>query len=136
MARSSSLSGDTARALAPILVPLVTKVVLPLAIDSMRRRGRFDTDAFIEQAQESLGKGMKESGGELKDLGEKYAEKGEEIYGELRKHGADLIEALSEKGGQWFERARPRRRRRSRLLWGLLGAAAVAGIGFVILSRD
>jgi hypothetical protein len=135
MARSSSLSGDTARALAPILVPLVTKVALPLAIDSLRRRGRFDTDAFIDQARESLGKGIKESGGELKDLGEKYADKGEELYGELRKQGADLIEALAEKSGDWFESARPRRRRRSKLLW-VLGAAAVVGVGFVLLSRE
>lgn len=135
MSRSDNLPRDTARALAPFLVPLVTKVALPLAIDSLRRRGRFDTDAFIEQAQEHLGKGMKESGDELKDLGGKYAEKGEEIYGELRKHGADLIEALQEKGTEWYEKARPRRRRRSKLIW-ILGAAAVVGVGFVILSRD
>lgn len=134
MARSS-LPRDTARALAPFLVPLVTKVALPLAIDSLRRRGRFDTDAFIEQAQESLGKGMKESGGELKDLGGKYADKGEEIYGELRKHGADLIEALSEKSGDWIERTRPRRKRRFKLRYVLAGLA-VLGVGLVILSRD
>jgi hypothetical protein len=134
MARSS-LPRDTARALAPILVPLVTKIALPLAIDSLRRRGRFDTDAFIEQAQESLGKGMKESGGELKDLGEKYAEKGEEIYGELRKHGADLLEALTEKSGDWLERAHPRRKRRFKLRYVLAGLAVV-GVGLVLLSRD
>jgi hypothetical protein len=135
MARSTNLPRDTARALAPFLVPLVTKVALPLAIDSLRRRGRFDTDAFIEQAQEHLGKGMKESGGELKDLGEKYAEKGEEIYGELRKHGADLLEALSEKSGDWLERARPRRKRRFKLRYVLAGLAVV-GVGLVLLSRD
>lgn len=134
MARSS-LPKDTARALAPFLVPLVTKVALPLAIDSLRRRGRFDTDAFIEQAQEHLGKGIKESGDEFKDLSEKYADKGEEIYGELRKHGADLIEALSEKSSEWMEKARPRRKRRFKLRY-VLGALAVVGVGLVILSRD
>ncbi|HEV2064290.1 MAG TPA: hypothetical protein VGS00_07050, partial [Thermoanaerobaculia bacterium] len=71
----------------------------------------------------------------LKDLGPKYAEKGEEIYGELRKHGADLLEALSEKSGEWLESARPRRKRRFKLRY-VLGALAVVGVGFVILSRD
>lgn len=134
MARSS-LPKDTARALAPVLVPLLTKVALPLAIESLRRGRKFDTDAFVDEAKESLGKGLKESRGELKDLGEKYAEKGEEIYGELRKHGADLLEALSEKSGEWLESARPRRKRRSRVLW-LLAAAAVVGAGFYVLGRE
>lgn len=134
MARSN-LSRDTARALVPVLVPLVTKVALPLAIDSLRRRGRFDTDAFIEGAKESLGKGLKESGGELKDLGEKYADRGEELYSDLRKHGADLLEALTERGGEWLETVRPRRRRRSKLLW-VLGAVAVVGVGLALLSRE
>jgi hypothetical protein len=134
MARSN-LPKDTARALAPVLVPLLTKVALPLAIESLRRSRKFDTDAFVEEAKESLGKGLKESRGELKDLGEKYAEKSEEIYGELRKQGADLLETLAEKSGEWFESARPKRRRRSKLLW-VLGAAAVVGVGFVLLSRD
>jgi hypothetical protein len=134
MARSN-LPKDTARALAPVLVPLLTKVALPLAIESLRRSRKFDTDAFVEEAKESLGKGLKESRGELKDLGEKYAEKSEEIYGELRKQGADLLETLAEKSGEWLESARPRRRRRSKLLW-VLGAAAVVCVGFVLLSRD
>jgi hypothetical protein len=134
MARSN-LPKDTARALAPVLVPLLTKIALPLAIESLRRSRKFDTDAFVEEAKESLGKGLKESGGELKGLGQKYADKGEEIYGDLRKHGADLLETLAEKSGEWFEGARPRRRRRSKLLW-MLGAAAVVGVGFVLLSRD
>jgi hypothetical protein len=133
MARSS-LPRDTARALAPVLIPLVTKVALPLAIESLRRSRKFDSDAFVEEAKESLGKGLKESRGELKDLGEKYADKGEEIYGELRKHGADLLETLAEKSGEWFEGARPRRRRFK--LRYVLGILAVVGVGFVLLSRD
>jgi hypothetical protein len=134
MARSN-LPKDTARALAPVLIPLLTKVALPLAIESLRRKGKFDTDAFVEEAKESLGKGIKESRGELKDLGGKYADKGEEIYGELRKHGADLLETLTEKSGEWFESARPRRRRRFKLRY-LLAGLAVVGVGFVILTRD
>jgi hypothetical protein len=133
MARSS-LPRDTARALAPVLIPLVTKVALPLAIESLRRSRKFNSDAFVEEAKESLGKGLKESRSELKDLGEKYADKGEEIYGELRKHGADLLETLAEKSGEWFEGARPRRRRFK--LRYVLGILAVVGVGFVLLSRD
>jgi hypothetical protein len=134
MARSN-LPRDTARAIAPVLVPLLTKVALPLAIESLRRNRKFDTDAFVEEAKESLGKGLKESREELKDLGPKVAEKGEEIYSELRKHGADLLEALRDKGGDWLEDVRPKRRRRSKFLW-VLGAVAVVGVGFALLSRD
>jgi hypothetical protein len=64
MARKS-LSRTTAEALGPIVVPLVTKVALPIAIESLRRGGRFDTDRFYEEAKESLAKGVKESKPEL-----------------------------------------------------------------------
>ena len=52
----SNLPKDTARALAPVLVPLLTKVALPLAIESLRRGRKFDTESFVEDAKESLGK--------------------------------------------------------------------------------
>ena len=38
-----SVPRDTAKALVPVLIPLVTKVVLPIAIESLRRR-KFDPD--------------------------------------------------------------------------------------------
>ena len=75
MARKS-LSRATAEALGPIVVPLVTKVALPIAIESLRRGGRFDTDRFYAEAKESLAKGFQKSKPELEDLKDELSERG------------------------------------------------------------
>src|SRR5262249_5653324 len=75
MARKG-LSRTTAEALGPLVVPLVTKVALPIAIESLRRGGKFDTDRFYEEAKESLAKGVKESKPELEELKEHLSERG------------------------------------------------------------
>ena len=54
MARKS-LSRTTAQALGPLVVPLVTKVALPIVIESLRRGGKFDTDRFYAEAKEESG---------------------------------------------------------------------------------
>src|SRR5215472_19232071 len=110
-----SLSRTTAEAIGPLVVPLVTKVALPIAIESLRRGGKFDTDRFYAEAKESLAKGFHKSRPELDDLKEQLADRGSELYDDLRKQGAALLETLTEKGSafaeNWMERARPRRRR-------------------------
>ena len=95
MARKS-LSRSTAQALGPIVVPLVTKVALPLAIESLRRGGKFDTDRFYAEAKESLAKGFEKSRPELDDLKDQLADRGSDLYGEIRKQGAALLETLTE----------------------------------------
>ena len=136
MARKS-LSRTTAEALGPIVVPLVTKVALPIAIESLRRGGKFDTDRFYEEAKESLAKGMKESKPELEDLKEQLSARGADVYEEVRKQGAALLESLSEKGSaladDWMGRVRPRRRR-----FRLVHAIAILGligVGVAIVGR-
>ncbi len=59
MARRN-ISRDSLRALAPVIVPLVTKVAVPIVLESLKRR-KFDTEGFLEDAKESLGKGLKKS---------------------------------------------------------------------------
>ncbi len=114
MARKS-LSRTTAQALGPLVVPLVTKVALPIVIESLRRGGKFDTDRFYAEAKESLAKGFAKSKPEMEDLKEELTDRGSDLYSEARKHGADLLEALSERGSSlaedWMSRVRPRRRR-------------------------
>jgi len=113
MARKS-LSRTTAEALGPLVVPLVTKVAIPIAIESLRRGGRFDSERFYEEAKESLADGFKKSRSDRAELKEQIADRGSVLYGELRKQGADLLEKLTERGSSmaddWMERARPRRR--------------------------
>ncbi len=137
MARKS-LSRSTAQALGPIIVPLITKVALPIAIESLRRGGKFDTDRFYAEAKESLAKGFKKSRPELEDLKDDLSERSVDLYGEVRKQSADLLESLTEKGSalanDWMGRVRPRRRR-FRLVHAL-GILAIVGVGVAFLTRD
>jgi hypothetical protein len=136
MARKS-LSRSTAQALGPIVVPLVTKVALPIVIESLRRGSKFDTDRFYAEAKEGLAKGFKKSRPELDDLKEELTDRGSDLYADVRKHGADLLETLTEKTSslaeEWMERARPRRRR-FRLVH-VLGILAVVGVGIALVGR-
>ena len=135
MARKS-LSRTTAQALGPIVVPLVTKVALPIAIESLRRGRRFDTGRFYEEAKDSLAKGFRESQSDRDALKEQLAERGSDFYSEARKQGADFLEALSEKGTalaeEWMDRARPRRRFR---LGRALVVLAVIGAGIAVYNN-
>ena len=136
MARKS-LSRTTAEALGPIVVPLVTKVALPIAIESLRRGGKFDTDRFYAEAKESLARGVKECKPELADLKDQLAERGADVYEEMRKQGAALLESLSEKGSSlaedWMGRVRPKRRR-FRLVHAL-AILGLVGVGVALVGR-
>ena len=133
---SKSLSRTTAEALGPLVVPLVTKVALPIAIESLRRGGKFDTDRFYAEAKESLAKGYQKSRPELDDLKEQLTDRGSELYDDLRKQGAALLETLTERGSsladRWMEHARPRRRRFG--LGKALLVLAVVGVGIAVFA--
>jgi len=137
MARS--LPRDTARALAPVVIPLVTKVALPIFIETLRKRRPFDSEAYFEEASDSLKKGFQKAKPDLADVSERAAEKGGKIYEDARKQGEELVELLARRGSEfaeeWLGAVRPRRKRRFR--WGLvIGVLAVVGIGAAVLSRE
>ena len=125
MARKS-LSRTTAEALGPIVVPIATKVALPLA---------FDSDRFLAEAKESLAKGVKKSRGDREELKEQLSERGSEIYDEVRKQGADLLESIAERGAAFADEWMGRKpRRRFRLVHALALVGAV-GIVFAVIGR-
>ncbi|HTO76050.1 MAG TPA: hypothetical protein VMQ61_08230 [Thermoanaerobaculia bacterium] len=139
MARRS-LPRDTARALAPVVIPLVTKVALPIFIETLRKRRPFDGDAYFQEMSESLKKGFDKAKPDLEDVKDRAAERGAKIYEEARKQGEELVELLSKKGSKlaedWLDDIRPRKRR-SGVRWGLLlGVVAVVGIGVALIGRD
>jgi len=135
---SRSLPRDTARALAPLVVPLVTKVALPIFIESLRKRRPFDGDAYFEQAREGLKKGFQQARPDLEEVKDEAVERGARLYEDARKQGEELVELLAEKGSklaeEWLGGVRPRRRRRFRWAY-VLGFAAVIGIGAAIIGR-
>ena len=137
MSRRSTLPRDTARALAPVIVPLVTKVVLPIAIESIRRR-KFDPDQYLDEARESLGKGLKKTRADLDDVKEEVVERGQKLYDEARKQGAELLEMLANKGveiaQEWMERVSPPPRRRFPI-FKLLAVVGLVGAGIAFLNR-
>ena len=112
-------------------------MALPLAIESLRRGGKFDTDRFYAEAKESLAKGFEKSRPEFDDLKDQLTDKGSDLYGEIRKQGAALLETLTERGSSladdWVGRVRPRRRR-FRLVHAL-GILAVIGVGVALVGR-
>jgi hypothetical protein len=138
MARRT-VTGDALRAFIPIVVPLVTKVVLPIAIESLRR-GKFDPDEYLKDAGDSLGKGLKKSRAEFEDVKEEVVERGQKLYEEARKQGAELVELLAKKSTEvaegLVEGMAPRPRRRRFRFVHVLGIAAVAGVVVYLFSRD
>ncbi len=132
-----SVPRDTAKALVPVLVPLVTKVVLPIVIESMRRR-KFDPDQYLEEARESLGKGLKKSRAELDDVKDEVIERGQKVYDEARKQGAELLEILANKGAalaeELMDRVQPPRRRGFPFLK-VLAVIGLVGVGVALLGR-
>ncbi|HJW13100.1 MAG TPA: hypothetical protein VJ776_00310 [Thermoanaerobaculia bacterium] len=138
MSRRSSLPRETAKALAPVLIPLVTKVVLPIAIESIRRR-KFDTDQYFDEARESLGKGLKKTRADLDEVKEEVVERGQKLYDEARKQGAELLEALANKGTaiaeEWMERVAPPPRRRRFPLLKVLVVVGLVGLGVSLVGR-
>ncbi len=132
-----SVPRDTAKALIPVLIPLVTKVVLPIAIESMRRR-KFDPDQYLEEARESLGKGLKKSRAELDDVKDEVIERGQKVYDEARKQGAELLEILANKGAalaeELMDRVQPPRRR-GFPFFKVLAVIGLVGVGVALLGR-
>jgi hypothetical protein len=132
-----SVPRDTAKALVPVLVPLLTKVVLPIAIESMRRR-KFDPDQYLDEARESLGKGLKKTRAELDDVKEEVVERGQKVYDEARKQGAELLELLANKGAalaeELMDRVQPPKRR-GFPFFKVLAVIGHVGEGVVLLAR-
>ena len=132
-----NLSRDSAKALVPILVPLVTKVVLPIALEGMRRR-KFDPDQYLDEARESLGKGFKKTRAELDDVRGEVFERGQKVYEEARKQGAELLEVLANKGAALAEdlmdRVQPPKRR-GFPFFKVIAVIGIVGVGVALLGR-
>lgn len=133
MARKG-LSSKTVRQLAPLVVPLVTRVALPLAARSLRRGRRERGDG----AKSEFDRNLKKTRSELEDVADEAVTRGRKVYEEARKQGSELLDLLAAKGvevaQEWAESvARPRRRRFP--LGKLIVVAALVGVGLYAFRR-
>jgi hypothetical protein len=135
MARSR-LSAKTVRNLAPVLIPLVTRVAVPMALRSLRRKD--GVSGVLDDARERFDKNVKKTRSDFDDVRDEAIDRGKKLYEEALKHGTELLEMITTRGagaaGDWAKMVtKPRRR----FPWGkLLAAAAVIGVGVMVFNRD
>ena len=134
---ASRINARTIRNLAPVLVPLVTRVAVPMAIRSMRRRGNGVGDIF-ESARDRFDENLKKTRADFEDVRDEAVDRGRKLYDEALKHGSELLDLISTKGIEAAEEwassiTKPKRR----FPWGkVLVGVAIAGVGYLYLTRD
>ena len=94
---------DSVKALVPILVPLVTKVVLPIALEVCALQVR--SDRFLQDAGRAAGKGLKQTRAELDDVKDEVFERGQKVYDEGSQAGAEIRGCPGEQGSRPGRRA-------------------------------
>ncbi|HXM76656.1 MAG TPA: hypothetical protein VN971_07765, partial [Thermoanaerobaculia bacterium] len=95
MARSR-LSAKTVRNLAPVLIPLVTRVAVPMAIRSFRRKD--GVTGVLDDARERFDKNVKKTRSDFDDVRDEAIDRGKKLYEEALKHGTELLEMITERG--------------------------------------
>ena len=131
MARRT-VSAKTIRSIAPIVVPLVTRVALPIVVESMKK-GKLQADGVLDDLQKTA----KKSRSDLDDVREEAISRGVKLMDEAKKHGTELLDMLAARGidvaQEWADALRPKRRRFG---WGkALLLLTVVGIGVYAYNR-
>ena len=125
------------RTLAPVIIPLVTRVALPAAMESLRRRRPLNGDG-LEEAKDVLEKKVKKTRSEIEDLRDEAVTRGMKVYDEALTQGKQMLDLLADRGLEvaqdWLETVgRPKRRRfKFRHAVALI---AVVGTGLYLFSR-
>ena len=134
MARSR-MSAKTMRNLAPVLIPLVTRVAIPMAVRSLK--GKNGAREAFEETREQLGKNLKRTRSDFDDIRDEAIDRGQQLYGEALKHGSELLDMLASKGvdvaDEWSKALKPKRR--GFPFGKVLAMAAVVGVGVMVLNR-
>jgi hypothetical protein len=131
MARRT-VSAKTIRSIAPIVVPLVTRVALPIVVESMKK-GKLQADGVLDDLQKTA----KKSRSDFDDVREEAISRGVKLMDEAKKHGTELLDMLAARGidvaQEWADALRPKRRRfgwRKALL-----LLTVVGVGIYAYNR-
>lgn len=135
----SRLSRQTLRALGPVVIPLVTRVAIPIALESLRKK-KFTADDYVEESEDTLKENIKKTRADVDDLKEEAVTRGRKLYGQARQEGTEFLDVLLRKGlgiaNEWAESLGepPVKRRRFRI-GPIVALAALVGTGLVLASR-
>lgn len=135
----SRLSRQTLRALGPVVIPLVTRVAIPIALESLRKK-KFTADDYVEESEDTLKENIKKTRADVDDLKEEAVTRGRKLYGQARQEGTEFLDVLLRKGlgiaNEWAESLGepPVKRRRFRI-GPIVALVALVGTGLVLASR-
>ena len=135
----SRLSRQTMRALGPVVIPLVTRVAIPIALESLRKR-KFAADDFVGESEDTLKENIKKTRSNIDDVKEEAALRGRKLYDQARQEGAEFLDGLLRKGlgiaNEWAQSlGEPEVKRRRFKVAPFLALAALVGTGLVLVSR-
>jgi hypothetical protein len=135
----SRLSRQTMRALGPVVIPLVTRVAIPIALESLRKR-KFAADDYVGESEDTLKENLKKTRASVDDLKEEAVNRGRRLVGEARKEGMDFADVLLRKGlqvaNEWASSlGEPQVKRRRFRLGPVIALLALVGTGLVLVSR-
>ena len=134
------LSRQTMRALGPVVIPLVTRVAIPIALESLRKK-KFAADDYVGESEDTLKENLKKTRASVDDLKDEAVSRGRRLVGEARKEGMDFADILLRKGVQianeWASSlGEPQVKRRRFRLGPVVALLALVGTGLVLVSRS
>lgn len=135
----SRLSRQTMRALGPVVIPLMTRVAIPIALESLRKR-KFAADDYVGESEDTLKENLKKTRASVDNLKEEAVSRGRRLYDEARKEGLDFADVLLRKGlqvaNEWASSLGEPQVKRRRFRFGpIVALLALVGTGLVLVSR-
>jgi hypothetical protein len=127
------------RALGPVVIPLVTRVAIPIALESLRKR-KFAADDYVGESEDTLKENIKKTRANIDDVKEEAVTRGKKLYDEARREGVEFVDVLLRKGldiaNEWAQSlGEPKVRRRRFRLGHAVALAVLVGTGLVLVSR-
>ena len=135
----SRLSRQTMRALGPVIIPLVTRIAIPIALESLRKR-KFAVDDFVGESEDTLKENVKKTRSDIEDVKEEAVARGKRLYDQARQEGTEFLDVLLRRGldlaNEWAQSiGEPKVQRRRFKLGPIVALAALVGTGLVLASR-
>ncbi len=135
----SRVSRQTMRALGPVVIPLVTRIAIPIALESLRKR-KFAADDFVGESEDTLKENIKKTRSDIDEVKDEAVSRGKKLYDEARREGTEFLEVLLRKGlgiaNEWAQSlGEPQVKRRRFRLGPVVALVALVGAGLVLVSR-